>query len=127
MNVREQGLRYLAVGAFNTVFGFGLFALFITLVGDSVHYLVILVGTTIVAVLVAFVLYRRFVFRVQGNVVRDLARFSVVYAGAFAANVVALPLLVEGAGMPVLLAQALVVGGTVVASFLAHRSFSFRR
>jgi len=39
----------------------------------------------------------------------------------------ALPLLVEVVGMPVLLGQAVVVAPTVIASFVAHRSFSFRR
>jgi len=118
----EQGLRYLLVGAFNTVFGFGLFAL----AGDSVHYLLILVGTTIVAVLFAFVLNRRFVFGVQ-------ATCCATWPASRSSTRVRSPptsspaLLVKGAGPPVLLAQALVVGGTVVASFLAHRSFSFRR
>lgn len=122
-----QGLRYLLVGGFNTVFGYGLFALALQLFGDDVHYLVILVAATIVAVLMAFVGYRYIVFRVRGDIVRDFLRFSVVYAVALAVNAVALPLLVEGFGVPVLLAQAVVVMGTVIASFFAHRSFSFRR
>jgi len=120
-------LRYLLVSGFNTVFGYGLFALLLTLAGDRLHYLVILVVATIVAVLVAFVGYRYFVFGVRGHVLRDLGRFSLVYIGAFAVNAIALPLLVEGFGTPILLAQAFVVAGTVVASFMAHRSFSFRR
>lgn len=127
MKAPEQGLRYLLVGGFNTVFGYGLFALLLYLADDRVHYLVILVAATIVAVLVAFVGYRYVVFRVRGNVLGDFARFSVVYAVALAVNIVALPVLVEGLGVPVLLAQAVVVMGTVVASFFAHRSFSFRR
>lgn len=127
MSTRDQGLRYLLVGGFNTAFGYGLFALLLTLAGDHVHYLVILVVSTIAAVLVAFVGYRVFVFRVRGHVLRDLARFSLVYVGAFAVNVLALPLLVEGFGIPILLAQAFVVAGTIVASFMAHRSYSFRR
>jgi putative flippase GtrA len=124
---REQGLRFLLVGAFNTAFGFVLFALLLHVAGHHVHYLVLLVAATIVAVLVAFAGYRTFVFRVRGNVVKDLARFSLVYLAALAVNLVALPLLVEVVGVPILAAQAVVVAGTVVASFLAHRSFSFRR
>jgi putative flippase GtrA len=124
---REQGLRFLLVGACNTAFGFVLFALMLHLAGDHVHYLVVLVAATVIAVLVAFAGYRTFVFRVRGDLVKDLARFSVVYAGALAVNLVTLPLLVEVAGAPILLAQAIVVVGTVAASFLAHRSFSFRR
>ena len=124
---REQGLRFLIVGAFNTAFGFLLFALMLHLAGDRVHYLVVLVVAMVIAVLVAFAAYRTFVFRVRGNVLRDLGRFSLVYAGVLAANVIALPLLVEVAGLPILIAQAIVVVGTVVVNFLLHRSFSFRR
>jgi putative flippase GtrA len=125
--VREQGLRFVLVGAFNTAFGFVLFALLLHLAGDRVHYLVVLFVATIGAVLVAFAGYRTFVFRVRGNVLKDLARFSLVYLLALAVNSVCLPLLVEVAGAPVLPAQAGFVVVTVVASFLAHRSFSFRR
>ena len=127
MSRREQGLRFLLIGAFNTAFGFVLFALLLHLAGDRVHYLVVLVAATIIAVLVAFAGYRTFVFRVRGNVLRDLGRFSLVYAVALAVNLAALPLLVEVFAAPILLAQAIVVVGTVIASFLAHRSFSFRR
>jgi len=124
---REQGLRFLIVGAFNTAFGFLLFALMLHLAGDRVHYLVVLVVAMVIAVLVAFAAYRTFVFRVRGHVLRDLGRFSLVYVGVLAANVIALPLLVEVAGLAVLTAQAIVVVGTVITNFLLHRSFSFRR
>jgi putative flippase GtrA len=127
MSTRAQGARYLVVGAWNTVFGYGAFAGLHLLFGDEVHYLLLLVVATVFAILNAFWAYRVLVFRVRGNVLGDLARFSVVYVGAFAANLVALPLLVEVVGTPVLLAQAFVLAGTVVASFFAHRSFSFRR
>jgi putative flippase GtrA len=125
--VRQQGLRYLLVGAWNTVFGYGLFAGLQLALGDHVHYLVLLVVATVVSVLQAFVLYRTWVFAVRGPWLPDLGRFSLVYVGAFAANLALLPLLVEVGHVPVLLAQAVVVGGTVVASFFVHRNFSFRR
>jgi putative flippase GtrA len=124
---REQGLRYLLVGAWNTLFGYGVFALLQLTVGDDVHYLLLLTLAQVLATLNAFVGYRVLVFKVTGTVLCDLARFSLVYAGAFAVNLAALPLLVEVASVPVLLAQAFVVGGTIVASFFVHRSFSFRR
>lgn len=124
---RHQGVRYVLVGGWNTVFGYGVFAAMHLTLGDVVHYLVLLVAATVLAILNAFVGYRLLVFEVRGNVLGDLARFSVVYVGAFLANLALLPLLVEVAGLPVLLAQAFVVAATVVASFFAHRSFSFRR
>ena len=127
MTSRQQGLRYLLVGLWNTVFGYGLFALLLATLGDRVHYLVLLVAATVIAILNAFAFYRAFVFRASGQVLLDLARFSAVYLVALVVNIAALALLVEMAGLPILIAQASVVAATAAASFFAHRSFSFRR
>jgi putative flippase GtrA len=124
---RERGIRYILVGIWNTVFGYAVFAVLQLTLGDDLNYLLILAAAQVVGTLNAFVGYRLLVFKVHGHVLRDLARFSTVYVGAFVVNLAALPLLVEVIGLPVLVAQALVVGGTVVASFFVHRGFSFRR
>lgn len=126
-STREQGLRYLVVGAFNTAFGFGSFAAMQLAAGDHVGYMAILVVAWIVNVFEAYLAYRYLVFRVHGAFWRDLARFSLVYVGAFAFNLAALPVMVDVAGLPVIPAQGVVMVVTVVASFLAHRNFSFRR
>jgi putative flippase GtrA len=127
LSTREQGLRYVVVGAWNTLFGYGLFALLQLTLGHHVSYLILLTFSTAVAILNAYVMYRWLVFKVEGHWWRDLGRFSLVYLVAYGVNLIVLPFLVEVFGLPVLLAQALVVGGTVLASFLAHRHFSFRR
>jgi putative flippase GtrA len=119
--VQHEGARYVAVGGWNTLVGYGLFVLGHVLFGDSVHYLVVLTVATVLAVLQAYVCYRLLVFRREGS----LWRFSTVYVVAYAANVVLLPLFVDGFGLPLLVAQAIVVAGTVVASYFAHRTFSF--
>ncbi len=127
MQTTEQGIRYLLVGLFNTVFGYGFFALLQVTAGNVISYMLVLLIAQVVSTFVAYVLYRSLVFRVRGRFWRDLVRFSLVYAGAFAVNLVLLPVMVSGFGWDVLLAQALIVGGTVIASFFAHRNFSFRR
>jgi putative flippase GtrA len=127
MQTTEQGIRYLLVGLFNTVFGYGFFALLQVTAGTVISYMLVLLIAQVVSTFVAYVLYRSLVFRVRGRFWRDLVRFSLVYAGAFAVNLVLLPVMVSGFGWDVLLAQALIVGGTVIASFFAHRNFSFRR
>lgn len=124
---RSQGLRYLLVGGANTVFGFGTFAALQLTLGDTLGYLTVLVIAWIVNVLEAFFAYRLLVFRVHGQVLRDLARFTSVYAGAFAFNLIALPVGVDGLGLPVLVAQGAVLVLTVVSSFFLHRNFSFKR
>lgn len=115
------------VGAVNTVFGFGVFAGLQLTIGTHVHYLVILLIAHVVSVLEAYVLQRWLVFRVSGRWWRDLARFWSVYLVALAINLVALPLLVEIAHVSVLPAQAIVMLGVAMGTFVAHRSFTFRR
>lgn len=124
---RRQGLLYLAVGGWNTVFAFASFAALQFALGGAVHYVAVLTLSWIIGVLESFVAYRLIVFRVHGHVLRDLVRFSSVYVGAFLFNLAALPLAVDVVGIQVLVAQAAVVLVTVASSFFLHRRFSFRR
>lgn len=123
----DQRARFILVGVLNTGFGYGVFALLVLTAGGWLHYLLILLVAHVVGVLEAFVLHRRLTFRVHGRVLGDLVRFWSVYLVALAANMVLLPLLVEVGGVPVLLAQAVVLLLTALGSYVAHRSFSFRR
>jgi len=123
--VRDQRVAFLAVGAINTVVGYLSFAAFLVIVGQ--RYLAALVCAHVVGVLFAFVLYRYLVFRVRGHVLADLWRFETVYLSALAVNFVLLPVLVEIAHLPVLLAQALIVFVTSVMSWVGHKHYSFRR
>ena len=124
--VRDQRVAFLLVGGVNTVVGFVCFAGFLLLLGQR-RYLAVLLCAHVVSVLIAFVLYRFVVFRVRGHVLADLWRFETVYLSALAVNFVLLPLLVEIAHLPVLLAQALIVFVTSVMSWVGHKHYSFRR
>jgi putative flippase GtrA len=126
--VRDQRVALLIVGGMNTAIGTVWFVLFLSLFPHgATGYLGALACAHIAAVLCAFVLYRRFVFRVIGHVLRDLARFELVNLSTLGFNFAALPLLVEVFGWPVLLSQLGVTGVTVLCSWFAHRGFSFRR
>lgn len=125
--IKDRRVAFLIVGGVNTVVGFLWFVLFQVTIGQLWGYMATLVFSHIASVLCAFYLHRRFVFRVRGHVWRDLARFEVVQLGAFGINLVALPLLVEVAGLGPIVAQAVVVFVTVTLSYFAHRHFSFRR
>ena len=123
----DERLRFLLVGGLNTAVGYGLFALVQWSVGRWISYFASLLIAHLCASLLAFVLYRRFVFRVSGNVVVDFLRFQTVYLIPLAANLVVLPILVAGLGWNVYLAQASIVIVTTIVSFLGHKYFSFRR
>ena len=123
--VRDQRVAFLIVGGVNTVVGFLCFAGFLVLLGG--RYLVALICAYVVAVLIAFVLYRCAVFRVRGHVLADLWRFTTVYLSALAVNFTLLPVLVEIAHLRPLVAQALIVFVTSLMSWMGHKHFSFRR
>jgi putative flippase GtrA len=124
--VKDQRVAFLIVGGVNTAVGFICFAGFLALLGKQ-RYMATLLCSHVVAVLIAFVLYRLVVFRVRGHVLGDLWRFETVYLTALAINLVLLPLLVEFAHLPVLLAQALIMLVTSVMSWMGHKHYSFRR
>ncbi|MGN6272331.1 MAG: GtrA family protein [Protaetiibacter sp.] len=128
--IRDQRVAFLIVGGVNTLVGFGWFVLFELTVGrllGGFGYLATLACAHVASVLCAFVLYRRFVFRVRGHVLRDLLRFEMVYLVSLGINFVALPLLVELAHLAPIVAQALIVVITTLVSWFGHRGFSFRR
>lgn len=122
-------MRFLLIGAANTALGYGLFVAFELTVGHRIGYLGSLYVSYAIAIVVAFVLHRRFTFRVagSGNVLVDFLRFVSVHLVALLVNTAALPLLVEFAGLSPMLAQAIVVLATTVISYLGHKFFSFRR
>jgi putative flippase GtrA len=94
--IQDQRVAFLIVGGINTAIGTGWFVLFLWLFPHgAAGYLGALVCAHIAFVLCAFVLYRRFVFRVTGHVLGDLARFELVNLSTLGFNLAALPLLVE--------------------------------
>jgi putative flippase GtrA len=129
--IRDKRLAFLVVGAVNTMVGYTIFVGFLVLVGDRWgrpwSYLAAVLFTHVISVLIAFVLYRRVVFRVRGHVLGDFWRFETVYLTALSINMVLLPVLVELAHLPILFAQALITVVSALASWLGHKNYSFRR
>lgn len=125
--VKDRRVAFLAVGGFNTVLGYLWFVFFQLTLGHTWGYMWALILSHVVSVLCAFVMHRKFVFRVVGHWWRDLARFELVQLTALGFNIVALPALVEIVGLTPLVAQAMVAVVTVTFSYFAHRHFSFRR
>lgn len=125
--VGDQRVAFVVVGLANTAIGLGCFALLHLLFRQQLHYLVLLTITYAVAISCAFVLHRRFVFRVRGQVWLDYVRFWLVNLATLVVNAVLLAVAVEQVGAPVLPAQVVVLGVTVMLSFVGHSLFSFRR
>jgi putative flippase GtrA len=127
--------RYLLVGGFNTLFGYGTYALLTALFDRVSPHGYILAGavSTLLNITVSYLNYKWFVFKTKGNYLREWARCVAVYSGGIVIGIVALPTLVFAirhytsyfASAPYI-AGAILTGATVVISFVGHKKFSFR-
>lgn len=128
--------RYLLVGGFNTVFGYGLFALLNWLFSGlgSWSYMYAAVVSNLIAITVAFLGYKWFVFRTRGNYLMEWIRCLGVYGSSMLIGLAGLAILT-----PILrrslhhperasyLAAAIMTVVTIVFSFLGHKNISFRQ
>jgi putative flippase GtrA len=127
--------RYLLVGGWNTLFGYGSFAAFTAVLNPIVphSYLLASIIASLLNITVAYLGYKWFVFKTKGNYLREWMRCVAVYSGAIVLGLVLLPILVFAirhstrfdAAAPYI-AGALLTSFTVVYSFLGHKKFSFR-
>lgn len=125
--LRDRRVKYVAVGAWNTVFGYLAFiALYLGLTPSGVHYLIVLVLSQIVGLTNAYVCYKVFVFKTRGNVLKEYLRFYVVYGSTFVINIALITLFIEVFRLNAILSQGVISGLVVVISYFAHSNFSFR-
>jgi putative flippase GtrA len=131
-----QFARYLLVGGFNTVFGYGLFvALNWTFRGLGPHsYMYAWVLTSFIALTIAFLGYKWFVFRTRGNYVVEWIRCVGVYSSSMLTGFISLPIVVTILRRVLAkpeyssyIGAAIIMAGTAVVSFLGHKNVSFRQ
>ncbi|MFZ0560982.1 MAG: GtrA family protein [Terriglobales bacterium] len=127
-------VRYLAVGACNTAFGYGCFALFTLILTPIFSYGYVLASllANVFSITFAFLGYKWFVFKTKGNYLKEWIRCVGVYAGSMILSTAALPVVVGiirrethyNRSAPYI-AGALVLVFSVMFSFFGHRHISF--
>ncbi len=120
-------IRYLVAGIYNTVFGFGVFALLYSLAGGHFSYLIIAIISQIIAITNAFIVYKYWVFKSKGKLLSEYFKTYVVYSASFVLSIAGLGLLVELAHMHPIAGQAIVVVLTVLASYFGHSRYAFAK
>ena len=130
-----QLLRFLLVGGFNTLFGCGLFALLNwSLRRIPAGYLLATFLSNLIAITVAFLGYKWFVFRTRGHYLREWLRCVGVYGTSMIIGLIGMAILVpllrrhmERPQAASYVAAALMMVVTVVFSFIGHKRISFRQ
>jgi putative flippase GtrA len=123
----DMRLRYLVVGAGNTVFGYLCFVAVHLLAGARLGTLATLVLAYAIALPVTFLAQRGLVFRQGGALAPQALRFAIANTSIFVANLVVVPLLVDRLGWEPLRVQLGFVAASTVLSYLAHKHWSFAR
>jgi putative flippase GtrA len=127
---QDQRLRFLIVGGINTLVGYSLFVLFEHLFAGrfgQFGYMVSLISSYAIAMIIAFILHRKFVFKVHGKLLLDFGRFVLSNMVGFGLNAVILPVMVTLTGKAPVIAQAITAVIVAIAAYFMHKYFSFRR
>ena len=134
-------VRFLVVGASNTLFAYLLYALCVrmythVLPTHGKPLIADLASLTAkpIAITVAFLGYKHFVFRTQGNYLKEYLRCFAVYGVSTPAELIILPLatkvfMLSQMTHPYAPYLAGIVNSIVIASYsyFAHKKFSFKR
>ncbi|MDR2365455.1 MAG: GtrA family protein, partial [Zoogloeaceae bacterium] len=122
---KKQGVRFLAIGAWNTIFGYFMFVVLYGCFGTRSNYLGIAVANHFIAVLNAFIFHRYVVFRSKNNIVREFLRFNISYVITLVFGLVLIFILVENMDIHPILGQGITTPACVALTYFAHKYFSF--
>jgi putative flippase GtrA len=123
--LRDHRIRYLMVGAGTNLLYFALFWLGWQWLEGKASYLVVTAAANLATALMVYPAYRGFVFGSTTTWLRGFWKFYTVFVIGLVTSLVGMPLLIEVIGVPVLLAQAIVIAVVPVASYLLHRFWTF--
>ena len=121
----EEKLRYLAVSAWNYLFGNAVYIGLVTLFGKQ-SYLWMLIPTNVIAITNNFFGFKFIVFRTRGNYWREYLRMYVVYWPIILAQAFTLPVLVRWLHLDPRIANPIWGFVAFAVAYVAHRLFTFR-
>jgi putative flippase GtrA len=127
MLMNDRRVRYIAVGGVSSVSYYAFFASIYLLTLPHLPYLVVAVFANLGCAIVTYPLQRTFVFQTTGPVIAGFFRYYLVCLWALAFAFVGLPLLVELADVPVLIAQAILIVTAPLINYQLSRFWAFRR
>jgi putative flippase GtrA len=120
--VIAQWLRFVTVGAGNTVLSWSAYAVLVAL---GLHYLLASGLAFALGIVNSYALNRRWTFRSRNHPAPEALRFLVVQAVGLALDVGLLYTLVHDLGLHHLIAQALVFPAASTVTFLLSRQWAF--
>ncbi|MFF4774320.1 GtrA family protein [Microtetraspora fusca] len=125
--VLGQRITYLLAGAMTAGVYYVLLGLGLLVAKNSVPYLFLVVVSHFVTTMLVYPAYRLVVFKTSGvGWLPGYLRFYAVGLSFLGMSVIGLPILVEFAGIPIMVAQGLIILLSPPLSYAIHRAWTFR-
>lgn len=124
--IKDQRIRFLFVGGYNTAFGYLCFACAYWLFGEFVHYTILVTVTHFLAVTNSFLTQRYFVFCSRNCWKAEFFRFQLAYLAMLPVGIGLLAVFYDLLGLRMLIAQAGAMLTAVLISYYFSSRYTFR-
>ena len=125
--IDNEKLRYLLVGAANTVFGYLLTVCLYYSLTNKIHTLAILILAHVLAISFSFVTNKMLVFKTENQWLEEYLKYFVVYGNVAVVAIFLTWILTDYTDIPFWICQALVLSFTVLFTYSAHKRYTFKR
>ncbi|QWE20927.1 GtrA family protein [Polynucleobacter sp. AP-Kolm-20A-A1] len=126
MHNREK-IRYLIVGAANTLTGYFVGVGFYEALSSSTNILLVGLISNVFSITVSFLTYKIFVFKTKGMWLSEYFKSYIVYGGVSIISILLLWVFMDKLKISIWISQALIIGMTVFISYVGHSRFTFKR
>lgn len=123
----REKIRYLLAGGFNTLVGYSIGVGLYKALESNLSIIWIGIISNILSITVSFLIYKIFVFKTAGMWLTEYMKSYIVYGGIAVIGIFFLWVFMDKMKISIWLAQALVMGMTVIISYLGHSRFTFSR
>lgn len=120
----NRKVRFLFVGALNTIVGYGVYA---ACIYAGLHYFLAQFIASVMGITHSYLWNKFFTFRVRKKSVSEVFRFVAVYGAAYLVNVLLLWVLIDEMHLDMYFAGLICTAFTVVISYIGHKKISFRK
>jgi putative flippase GtrA len=122
----KSSLRYLVAGGVNTLFGYIISLVLYYGLHQELNLVIILAIINIISISFSFLIYKIFVFKTQGNWVKEYLRCYLVYGFTAILSSACIWILVEKITLSYWIAQTLAIIVIIIVSYSMHKSYTFK-
>ena len=124
--LEDQKFRYLISGVWNTLFGYVLSLILYSTLHSRVHIIIISVMANVIAITVAFIVYKFFVFKTKGNYLKEYFRMYITYGLSAIIGTLSIWFLVDKFSMEFWLSQILITIFLVIFTYIFNQKYTFK-